>query len=127
MQARLEEVGQALLRRAQDASGVGLLAVKRRLRTRYSADAYEEHMLLPDDDQVVMLTNRAMMLLVAPGFAAIHNSAAAGASHPSTNQMPAAELKWAVTWTVRLSLHKFAHSNSFLQNPTTPVQCVLAD
>ncbi len=100
MQARLEELGQALLRRAQDASGVGLLAVKRRLRTRYSADAYEEHMLLPENDQVVMLTNRAFMLLSAPGFAAIHNAAAAGAAHPSTNQLPAAELKWAVTWTV---------------------------
>lgn len=99
-QARLEELGQALLRRAQDASGVGLMAVKRRLRTRYSADAYEEHMLLPDDGLVVMLTNRAFMLLSAPGFAAIHNAAARGAAHPSTNQLPAAELKWAVTWTV---------------------------
>ncbi|KAK9864527.1 hypothetical protein WJX84_002714 [Apatococcus fuscideae] len=103
-QARLEELGQALLRRAQDASGVGLMAVKRRLRTRYSADAYEEHMLLPDNDQVVMLTNRAFMLLSAPGFAAIHNAAARGAAHPSTNQLPAAELKWAVTWTDLLNI-----------------------
>lgn len=79
---------------------MGLMAVKRRLRTRYSADAYEEHMLLPDDGLVVMLTNRAFMLLSAPGFAAIHNAAARGAAHPSTNQLPAAELKWAVTWTV---------------------------
>ncbi len=46
MQARVEEVGQALLRRTQDAGGVG--PRRKGKRSRFHMDAYEEHMLLPD-------------------------------------------------------------------------------
>jgi len=46
VQARVEEVGQALLRRTQDAGGVG--PRRKGKRSRFHMDAYEEHMLLPD-------------------------------------------------------------------------------
>ncbi len=42
----MEEVGQALLRRTQDAGGVG--PRRKGKRSRFHMDAYEEHMLLPD-------------------------------------------------------------------------------
>jgi len=42
----VEEVGQALLRRTQDAGGVG--PRRKGKRSRFHMDAYEEHMLLPD-------------------------------------------------------------------------------
>lgn len=45
-QARVEEVGQALLRKTQDAGGVG--PRRKGKRSRFHMDAYEEHMLLPD-------------------------------------------------------------------------------
>ena len=45
-QARVEEVGQALLRRTQDAGGVG--PRRKGKRSRFHMDAYEEHMPLPD-------------------------------------------------------------------------------
>ena len=46
MQARVEEVGQALLRRTQDAGGVG--PRRKGKRSRFHMDAYEELVLLPD-------------------------------------------------------------------------------
>lgn len=46
LQARVEEVGQALLRRTQDAGGVG--PRRKGKRSRFHMDAYEEHMLLPE-------------------------------------------------------------------------------
>jgi len=46
VQARVEEVGQALLRRTQDAGGVG--PRRKGKRSRFHMDAYEEHMLLPE-------------------------------------------------------------------------------
>ena len=42
----MEEVGQALLRRTQDAGGVG--PRRKGKCSRFHMDAYEEHMLLPD-------------------------------------------------------------------------------
>ena len=42
----MEEVGQALLRKTQDAGGVG--PRRKGKRSRFHMDAYEEHMLLPD-------------------------------------------------------------------------------
>ena len=46
MQARVEEVWQALLRRTQDAGGLG--PRRKGKRSRFHMDAYEEHMLLPE-------------------------------------------------------------------------------
>ena len=46
LQARVEEVGQALLRRTQDAGGLG--PRRKGKRSRFHMDAYEEHMLLPE-------------------------------------------------------------------------------
>ncbi len=46
VQARVEKVGQALLRRTQDAGGVGTR--RKGKRSRFHMDAYEEHMLLPE-------------------------------------------------------------------------------
>ena len=58
MQARVEALGQALLRRTQEGATtpLGLVHMRGR-RAVVAADAYEEHFLLPDD-LVVMLTNR---------------------------------------------------------------------
>lgn len=59
-QARIEEVGQALMWRAEEAAqGLQTLRLPRRRRAAQSAcsgDGYEEHMLLPDD-RVALLTN----------------------------------------------------------------------
>lgn len=46
LQARIEEVGQGLLRRTQEASGLGIR--RKGQRSRFHMDAYEEHMLLPE-------------------------------------------------------------------------------
>ena len=46
LQARIEEVGQGLLRRTQEASGLGIR--RKGQRSRFHLDAYEEHMLLPE-------------------------------------------------------------------------------
>ena len=46
VQARVEEAGQALLRRTQDAGGIG--PRRKGKRSRFHMDAYEEHMLLPE-------------------------------------------------------------------------------
>ena len=46
MQARVEEVGQALLHRTQDVGGLG--PRRKGKRNQHHTDAYEEHMLLPE-------------------------------------------------------------------------------
>ena len=46
MQARVEEVGQALLRRTQDVGGLG--PRRKGKRNQHHTDAYEEHVLLPE-------------------------------------------------------------------------------
>ena len=46
VQARVEEVGQALLRKTQDAGGVG--PRRKGKHSRFHMDAYKKHMLLPD-------------------------------------------------------------------------------
>ena len=69
-QARVEAVGQALLRRAQEGAStpLGLVHMRGR-RAVVAADAYEEHFLLPDD-MVAMLTDRRHALLPKlPGLA----------------------------------------------------------
>ncbi|KAL0043259.1 hypothetical protein WJX82_006661 [Trebouxia sp. C0006] len=94
-EARVEEVGQALLRRTQDAGGVG--PRRKGKRSRFHMDAYEEHMLLPDD-QVVILTNQCIMNLRAPGFAQVHRAAESGASPTTLMEVPPAEVRWAIPW-----------------------------
>ena len=68
-QARIEALGQALLRRTQEGATtpLGLVHMRGR-RAVVAADAYEEHFLLPDD-LVVVLTNRrwAMLRLLQTG------------------------------------------------------------
>ncbi|KFM29234.1 Vacuolar protein sorting-associated protein 13A [Auxenochlorella protothecoides] len=60
-EARMEELGQALLQNT-------LLAARERLtRTGTVAERYEQHFLLPDN-RVVVLTDRGILLLHAPGF-----------------------------------------------------------
>ena len=46
LQARVAEVGQALLRRTQDAGGLG--PRRKGKRSRFHMDAYEEHRILPE-------------------------------------------------------------------------------
>ncbi|DBB13347.1 TPA: hypothetical protein ACH3X3_005082 [Trebouxia sp. C0006] len=94
-EARVEEVGQALLRRTQDAGGVG--PRRKGKRSRFHMDAYEEHMLLPDD-QVVIVTNQCIMKLRAPGFAQVHRAAESGVSPTSLMEVPPAEVRWAIPW-----------------------------
>ncbi|KAL3132004.1 hypothetical protein ABBQ32_14227 [Trebouxia sp. C0010 RCD-2024] len=100
-EARLEEVGQALLRRTQDAGGVG--PRRKGKRSRFHMDAYEEHMLLPEE-QVVILTNRCIMKLRAPGFAQVHKAAESGISNTSLIDVPPAEVRWAIPWQDLLTL-----------------------
>ncbi|KAL0043199.1 hypothetical protein WJX82_002022 [Trebouxia sp. C0006] len=94
-EARVEEVGQALLRRTQDAGGVG--PRRKGKRSRFHMDAYEELVLLPDD-QVVILTNQCIMKLRAPGFAQVHRAAESGASPTTLMEVPPAEVRWAIPW-----------------------------
>jgi hypothetical protein len=102
-QARVEEVGQALLFRCEQASsGLDLLRGRRRAARYWAGDAYEEHMLLPDD-RVALLTDRALLLLLAPGFAAVHVAAENGGGPTSEADIPKSEVKWEVPWTVRAS------------------------
>ncbi len=81
MQARREEVGQALLWLTGDgASGAKGIPAFLGLRRRHSrgADAYEEHFLLPDD-RVAILSSQALLLVVAPAFAKLQRDAETGA------------------------------------------------
>lgn len=101
-QSRIEEVGQALLFRCEEAaSGLDLLRGTRRA-TRYwsgSGDAYEEHMLLPDD-RVALLTDRAILLVHAPGFPAINASYEGGGGPTLEADIPKSEVKWEAAWKV---------------------------
>ena len=102
LQARIEEIGQSLLRGARDRDTSALSIIKRRRRrSSRTQDAYEDHFLLPED-RVVVLTNRALTCLVAPGFAAVHAAAEQGRLDTTgAPDIPAAELRWAVLWKVR--------------------------
>lgn len=61
LQARVEEVGQALLRRTQDAGGVG--PRRKGKRSRFHMDAYEEHMLLPEVHCHIVLCYKSHMVI----------------------------------------------------------------
>ena len=101
MQARIEEVGQSLLRSAHDRdnSTLSLIASKRRKSSR-TEDSYEEHFIL-QEDRVLVLTNCAMVCILAPGFAAIHAAAEEGRlDSAGAPEIPAAEIRWAVLWKV---------------------------
>ena len=82
-------MGQSLLRGCQDRDSSALGMLKRRTRrSALTADAYEEHLVLPDD-RVILLTNRAMMCLQAPGFAAVHAAAKSGEEAVGALDVPA--------------------------------------
>ena len=101
MQARIEEVGQSLLRSAHDRdnSALSMIARKRRKSSR-TEDSYEEHFIL-QEDRVLVLTNCAMVCILAPGFAAIHAAAEEGRLDAAgAPEIPAAEIRWAVLWKV---------------------------
>ncbi len=100
----MEEVGQALMRRAQE-PGQGPLQQlrpgrRRSLRGACPDDAYEEHLLLPDE-RVALLTNCRLMLLAAPGFARCQAAAEEGVPLGSEEDVPVAQIRWAVEWRVR--------------------------
>jgi len=70
VQARVEEVGQALLRRTQDAGGMG--PRRKGKRSRFHMDAYEEHMLLPDVRfllHCLLIVTHILLLLLLHGTA----------------------------------------------------------
>ena len=100
VQARMEAVGQGLLRRCQEGSmsALGLVRVRGR-RASVAADAYEEHLVL-HGDAVALLTNRRLLCLRAPGFAAVHARAEGSGVAIPMSSIPVAELKWAVEWQV---------------------------
>ena len=77
VQARMEAVGQALLRRCQE-GGMSALGVIRMggHKARVAADAYEEHLVFRGDT-VALLTNRRLLCLHAPGFAAVPDATVA--------------------------------------------------
>jgi vacuolar protein sorting-associated protein 13A/C len=60
-------------------------------------------MILPED-RVVMLTNRGILMLVAPGFSQVQKAAEAGRPPTNVLEIPAAQVKWAVTWQDLLAL-----------------------
>lgn len=102
VQARIEALGQALLRRCQE-GGVSALGLHLRgRRAQAAADAYEEHLVL-HGDLVALLTNRRLLCLRAPGFAALHVQAEAGSAPIPMSSVPVGELKWAVEWQVSLT------------------------
>lgn len=101
MQARIEEIGQSLLRSAHDrnTSALGIMAKKRRKSSR-TQDLYEEHFIM-QEDRVLVLTNSAMVCLRAPGFAAIQASAEEGRlDSAGAPEIPVPEMRWAVLWKV---------------------------
>ncbi|KAK9834254.1 hypothetical protein WJX81_000411 [Elliptochloris bilobata] len=105
-QACVEAVGQALMWRASAAATGPLGGLARRPRRGGAAapgEAYEEHFLLPDD-RVALLTSHRLLLVLAPGFAAVHAAAAAGATHGSEEDVPAGQIRWAIEWRDLLAL-----------------------
>ncbi|KAK9815130.1 hypothetical protein WJX73_008307 [Symbiochloris irregularis] len=103
-EARVEALGQALLRRCAEGSvsALGILHMRGR-RARVSADAYEEHFILKGE-VVVLLTNRRLLCLTAPGFAALHERVERSSVPVPMAEIPTAELRWAVEWQDLLSL-----------------------
>eukprot|EP00884_Botryococcus_braunii_P010316 jgi/Botrbrau1/19286/Bobra.0073s0029.1 len=102
--SRMEEVGQALLFRCEEAaSGLDLLRGRRRTTRYWSGDAYEDHMLLPDE-RVALLTDRAILLVHSPGFAAIQASYEEGGAPTVESDIPKSEVKWEVAWKDLLDL-----------------------
>lgn len=98
-QARMEEVGQALMWRAVEAApGLPRLG-KRRRPGRAGTDAYEEHMLLPDE-RVALMTNQRLMLLQADDFARVHEAAKDGIAPGNEDDIPVARIRWSVQWQV---------------------------
>lgn len=103
LQARIEEIGQSLLRSAHDRdnSTLSMISSKRRKSSR-TEDSYEEHFIL-QEDRVLVLTNCAMVCLLAPGFAAIHAAAEEGRlDSAGAPEIPSSEIRWAVLWKVDL-------------------------
>jgi hypothetical protein len=97
----MEEVGQALLFRCEEAaSGLDLLRGLRRSTRYWSVDAYEDHMLLPDE-RVALLTDRAILLVHSPGFQDIQSSYVEGGGPTVESDIPKSEVKWEVAWNVR--------------------------
>lgn len=105
LQARIEEVGQSLLRgaRERDTSTLSIVR-KRNRRSSRTQDAYEDHFLL-QEDRVAVLTNAAIVCMLAPGFAAIHAAAEQGQYDAAgAPEIPSAEMRWAVLWKVGSTL-----------------------
>ena len=100
-QARIEELGQSMLRgaRMRDDGTLGMVSLRRR-RSDRTQDAYEEHFVL-QDDRVAVLTDHAIVCLAAPGFAQLQAAAEQGGLQTAAPDVPAAELRWAVLWQVR--------------------------
>lgn len=102
VQARIEEVGQSLLRSAhdRDTGALSLIGSRRRRKSSRTGDCYEEHFILRED-RVLVLTDAAMVCLLAPGFAAIHAAAEEGRLDTAgAPEIPASEIRWAVLWKV---------------------------
>ncbi|RMZ55463.1 hypothetical protein APUTEX25_003587, partial [Auxenochlorella protothecoides] len=94
-EARMEELGQALLQNT-------LLAAREKLtRTGTVAERYEQHFLLPDN-RVVVLTDRGILLLHAPGFDRL--GAAADLGYIAVSDVPPGEVSWRVSWEDLLAL-----------------------
>lgn len=100
-QARIEEVGQSLLRSAHDRNNGTLSMISsRRRKSSRTQDAYEEHFIL-QEDRVLILTSYAMVTALAPGFAAIHAAAEEGRLDTAgAPEIPSSEIRWAVPWKV---------------------------
>lgn len=119
LQARIEEVGQSLLRSAHDRDDSAFSQLKRRKgRSSRTHDAYEEHLLLLED-RVVVLTDRAIVCILAPGFASIHAAAEQG-SLTGAPEIKNAEIRWAVVWEVSICLAHVA-ANSIKQYNYCPL------
>ncbi|DBA67778.1 TPA: hypothetical protein ACH3X2_001212 [Trebouxia sp. C0005] len=94
VQAQVEEVGQALLRKTQDAGGVG--PRRKGKHSRFHMDAYKKHMLLPDARP--------------SGDQPVHHEAEGSGLCPgaqgcrewrvliSLMEIPPAEVRWAIPW-----------------------------
>ena len=83
LQARIEEVGQGLLRRTQEASGLGIR--RKGQRSRFHLDAYEEHMLLPE----VGYLAAAYVILAVAGAVCSHVAQLVAANCMGTSTSPA--------------------------------------
>ena len=71
LQARVAEVGQALLRRTQDAGGLG--PRRKGKRSRFHMDAYEEHRILPEVLCCTLLPNSGPQVYLPDLLATLNN------------------------------------------------------